>query len=152
MKPRALRGLPQAWIAAHANYSGQGCLEWPFCKSVGYAIMRMDGKNFRVSRIMCAIRHGDPVGKKQAAHSCGNRACVNPDHLRWASQSENEKDKLAHGRHNRGERFWGAKLTDFDVLAIRGSKQLPSSWLAKKYGVSRNYIYMIQRGEKREWM
>ena len=149
---RAPKGQPHAWIAAHQNYEGKDCLVWPFCTTHGYAVLRVNGKNVRVSRLMCTLKHGEPVGAQQAAHSCGNRACVNPAHLRWATQSENERDKLGHGRHCRGERFYKAKLSDFDVLAIRGSKQLPGAWLAKKYGVSRNWIYIIQRGEQREWM
>ena len=153
MDKRTPAGSTRRWIADHQNYDGANCLIWPFCTSShGYAVINSKGKSVIVSRLMCSIRHGEPGDKQQAAHSCGNRACVNPAHLRWASQSENEFDKVAHGTHCRGERHYDVKLSDFDVLAIRGSKGLPGAWLAKKYGVSRNYIYLIQTERMRGWM
>lgn len=53
-------------------------------------------------RLMCVFVNGDcPPDKNEAAHSCGNRKCVNPAHLRWATYEENGADKIIHGT-NRG--------------------------------------------------
>jgi len=54
-----------------------------------------------------------------AAHSCGERMCINPRHLRWATRKENEADKVAHGRDIRGERSGTARLTRQQVDDIR---------------------------------
>jgi len=147
-------GEPQAWVLEHKDHAGTECLDWPFAKvPLGYGYVRWAGRLERVARVMCMLRHGEPKDARlEAAHSCGNAHCVNPQHLRWASPSENQSDKLKHGTHNRGSMRSFAKLDDFDVLAIRGSRDLPSSWLAKKYGVSRDHISRLQREERWSWL
>jgi hypothetical protein len=58
----------------------------------------------RAHRVMCEIAHGPkPAPGFVAAHTCGKgrEGCVNPRHLRWASQKENMADKLLHGTSNR---------------------------------------------------
>lgn len=45
-------------------------------------------------RQVCEWAHGSaPSPIHHAAHSCDVNLCCNPAHLRWATQSENERDK-----------------------------------------------------------
>lgn len=41
--------------------------------------------------------NGEVPEGMQIRHKCGNRLCVNHEHLTHGTQSENEKDKLRHG-------------------------------------------------------
>jgi hypothetical protein len=52
-------------------------------------------------------------------HHCDKPACVNPIHLFLGTQADNNRDCVAKGRHNRGERQWLAKLTDAAVRYAR---------------------------------
>lgn len=137
---RARKGVPFAWLELHKNFLGTECLMWPFSRSSrGYGRIRLNGTNMQVTRIMCAYRHGSPpTSKHEAAHSCGKGrfGCVNPQHLRWATATENNADRLVHGTHNKGEQNGRAKLSEADVLAIRAVKGVLHRDLAQQYGVS----------------
>lgn len=104
-------GQGQKWLQEHVGHDGDECLIWPFGKSdTGYGTLNVDGVVGGTHRFMCKMAHGEPPSPDlQAAHSCGVRACVNPKHLRWATQAENEADKIIHGTDNRG-RFGRQKV------------------------------------------
>lgn len=46
-------------------------------------------------RVACEIFKGAPKPGLEAAHvvDCPHRHCINPDHVRWATRTENEADK-----------------------------------------------------------
>ena len=72
----------------------------------GYGRVSVGGRYQRAHRLACRMAHGEPPRRSlDAAHSCGERMCINPRHLRWATRAENEHDKIAHGRSNRGRKF-----------------------------------------------
>ena len=79
------------------------CIIWNGAKAgKGYPLVADDRERY-VHRLV-KLLEGSPVGKGfQAAHNCGNKSCINPDHIRQATQSENEKDKIIHGTYNHGK-------------------------------------------------
>jgi hypothetical protein len=84
----------------------------------------------------------------QACHSCGNRACVNPRHLRFGTQSDNENDKIAHGRKVMGEKHPWARINSDMVIEIRSSPE-SAAVIGKRLGLSRGHIKYIRTG--RSW-
>lgn len=125
------------------------CIEWPFAISTsGYGNIYFRGRHVNAHRAVCKATHGDPPeSKMQAAHRCGNKSCVNPAHIRWATPVANNKDKIGHGTHRRGERNNLAKLTLEEVLAIRRFKaenpELSLDKIAFALGYKRNTIWKI---------
>lgn len=135
-------------------YQSDDCLTWPYSKSgEGYALVESNGRTNHVHRLACGKVNGPPpTPKHQAAHSCGKGSlgCVNPRHLSWKTQSENERDKLRHGTHNRGERHGMAKLNADTVREIRALEgNLSKRKMAAKFGVSHRTIGNILAG--RSW-
>lgn len=134
-------------------YNGDDCLIWPFGTSRGYAQITVDGVHQYVSRMICEIESGPPpTPDHEAAHSCGNGklGCVNPRHIRWATRSENELDKVDHGTSNRGIRNGNAKLTDDDIRQIRCmSGKTSQRAIATKFGVTQSIIWRVLSG--RSW-
>jgi hypothetical protein len=152
-------GEPKRWILDHVEHRGDDCLIWPFARlPSGYGTIEWGGKTVTAHRQMCKLAHGEPpTTKHQSAHSCGNGfgGCVHPQHLRWATSSENQMDKLAHGKDTRGERNAAHKLTVADVLYIRktyrpGVVTLKS--LADKFGLNKTCVHKIVKGESWAWL
>lgn len=125
------------------------CLLWPHSAgSTGYGSIQIGDRAWRVNRLVCERRCGPPpTPNSQAAHSCGQKLCCNPKHLRWASPSENQMDKWAHGTMVAGERHPGSRLTPPVVREIRALRGVSQRALAKRFGVSKSTIGRAQRGE-----
>jgi hypothetical protein len=130
--------------------ASQDCIDWPFGKfSDGYGSIHFEGKTMRASRASALLHHGKPESQKmEAAHSCGNRLCVNPKHIRWATRLENENDKIGHGTRSVGEKHGAAKLTEDDVRMIRQLiKTQTAASLCRKFNMSRGAIDHILKGK-----
>ncbi len=102
------------------------CITWPYANIRGYGMVKFGGRARQVHRLVCESIHGTAKSPTlEAAHRCGNRSCFNPNHLRWATRSENEADKVLHGVAGRGggpvpgERNGASKLTELSVRQIR---------------------------------
>lgn len=79
------------------------CTIWPFTvNSKGYGQLGVNRVSKSVHVLACTQAHGPRPEGMQVAHSCGVKRCINPKHLRWASQAENEADKVLHGTDHRG--------------------------------------------------
>lgn len=148
-------GLPLKWLKAQVGHNGDECLIWPFGDNGnGYGQVRFEGTSRYPHRLICAWSNGAaPSPSHQAAHSCGNRACVNPRHLRWTDQSANELDKVAHGRDMRGERHHNAKLTEDEVQQIRAlDGSLTHEEIAEKFGVGSVQVHRVIRRKRWGWL
>lgn len=136
-------GTLSKFVQEHVNYAGDDCLIWPFKSGAhGYGALNVNGKLIGAHRYMCCLVHGEPPFKGMvAAHSCGNgnKGCVNPNHLRWATYKENAEDKDIHGTHVKGSAVYNAKLTEESVRFIRSSS-LTGKQLAEMFGCSRTVI------------
>lgn len=132
------------------------CVIWPFHRVAGYGRIKRNGFDVGVHVIACELEHGPaPTRRHEAAHSCGNRACLNRRHLRWATRSENAADMATHGTALRGEKHPRHKLTAADVLTIRqrhASGGVTLTALALEYGVHRATIRRCIEQQSWAWL
>jgi hypothetical protein len=103
--------------------------------------------------VACFLAHGDSDGR-YCLHSCGNRACCNPSHLRWGTPAENMQDRVIDNRSS------FQKLTVEDVRSIREAMKLVRRphraaafrALAIKYQVSEVQVRMIVYRQAWAWL
>ena len=91
-----------------------------------------------------------PEGK-QVAHNDGNPANNWLSNLRYATPEENQNDKSKHGTTLKGSAVPSSKLSEWEVLAIRGLCALGISYskVGKIYATHRSNIFAIKQG--RSW-
>ncbi len=85
---------------------------------------------------------------KYILHSCDNKLCVNPSHLRPGCHQENMKDMTQRNRQAKGEKSGQAKLTQKCVkeIRIRYKNGETIAALSKKFGVTGTAIrYILDR-------
>ncbi len=151
-------GAPLAFIQQAVASATDRCIVWPYARTgKGYGKLYVGGKLHGAHRLALELAAGPPPARGMtAAHApsiCHNRLCVNPRHLRWATQAENHADKVEDGTHNRGERQHASKLTTADVLAIYVDRRRGRGvQMAAEYGVTPAAISGIRRGRTWSWL
>ncbi len=122
------------------------CWEWTAgTTGGGYGQLKLNGYMYKVHRISYTIANEDP-GELNVNHTCDNPPCVNPDHLWAGTQQEGMADMVIKRRQTKGETNGRHVLTEKQVREILTSNETCTS-LGKKYGVSRQNISAIKRGE-----
>lgn len=146
----------EQWLLDHKDYPHDYCLIWPFAREsrVGRGMMECGGQKGWVHRFMCELAHGrEPLDKPQVAHSCGNgdQGCVNPRHLSWATNSENQRQRYAHGRGNPNANGPQSMFTPEQIAEIKAKYgDFTQTKLAEMYGCSLGTIqYYLKYREER---
>ena len=67
----------------------------------GYGVWRVNSKAFRAHRHSYEISVGEIPEGKQIDHICHRRSCVNPSHLRLASNKQNRENLSGASRNSR---------------------------------------------------
>jgi hypothetical protein len=132
LKPR-LSGRRMTYLCVNMTVAG---------RAKNYNVHRMVGETFLGAA---------PTPNAHIAHRDGDSLNNAISNLRWATPSENERDKLRHGRDTRGTRNGVNKLTSVDVLAIRESTR-PQSAVAAQFGVSQTTVSKIRRRMRWAWL
>lgn len=101
-------------------------------------------KRKKAHRVSWEIHHGPIPHGFKVLHRCDVPGCVNPEHLFLGTPKDNTADMVAKRRHYHGDRCASSRLTEEQVLAIRGSSETQRE-LAKRYGVHFGTINDIVR-------
>jgi hypothetical protein len=147
------------WGKVERTGGTNGC--WTYngaCNRGGYGLFWLDGGQRLAHRVSFLITHGRWSQSECLLHSCDNRTCVNPAHLREGTLAENVADAVSKGRHARGpslaaaqaatrpqgETHHSAKLTRESVVELRAlaaSADPPTiSDLGRRFGVTRRTV------------
>jgi hypothetical protein len=119
------------------------CWVWTAGKIQGYGSFSQDNKHIPAHRYSWFIHNGPIPDGLLICHHCDNRPCVNPAHLFLGTRADNQRDMAEKGRSLFGERNSRSKLTEADVLAIRGNNDLSRYELAELFNVSYSNITSI---------
>ena len=65
----------------------------------GYGVFGLDGKNIGAHRMAYILSNGSIDDKLIVLHSCDNRLCCNPSHLRQGTSCDNVRDALERNRY-----------------------------------------------------
>lgn len=111
-----------------------------FCDSKKYPSIYRNNRKWVMSRWVYFQATGEDP--EVVMHLCDNPKCININHLKAGTQSDNMKDAARKGRINSGEFKPQSKLTKIEILAIRNEASSGESHrkLAKKYGVGKTTI------------
>ena len=137
---------------------------WPWTsKSLtsGYGTISRGGRDSRkvlAHRAVWEVTNGPiPEGEgfhgTVVLHTCDNRLCCNPAHLRLGTQADNVRDMDAKGRRvavlRYGEDHPNTSLTEADVRAIRATAACHDKVWAERFGMSAAGIKQVRL--KRTW-
>jgi hypothetical protein len=96
------RPLRQVLISMMDCFTSPGdCLNWTGCKTHnGYGQLTFRQTRVRAHRAAYEEFIGPIPKGALIMHTCDNRSCVNPEHLRPGTPKDNTHDMLIKGRHD----------------------------------------------------
>lgn len=148
------------WLArfwSKVEIKPSGCWEWTASLVRGYGSFKPSKKvNWKAHRLAYLMAHGSLDPALDVLHSCDNKPCCNPAHLREGTHKENMDDREARGlqEHVRGSRHGRSKLKENQVREIRrmlANRERPET-IAESFGVSRSTVAMIACGGAWGWL
>lgn len=126
--------------------SDSGCWEWQgSLNPKGYGQLNDRGVIRKVHRVAYEMFIGPIPDGLGVLHSCDNRKCANPAHLRAGTNADNVADRVARKRCARGERNrhkYPAALVR-KVLEHTGSTRE----IAQALGMSKSQVWSIKAGK-----
>lgn len=151
------RKKPSLHDAFHSRISQQasGCWFWTGQKAgkEGYGVYQTakfrdaSGKYVReriyAHRLGWELFYGPIADGFEVCHRCDTPQCVNPTHLFLGTHADNQADMRNKGRSPAGQRHGNAKITEFDVVAIRNSRETLAV-LSERYGLSPQTVSEIK--------
>jgi len=134
------------WLGAKLGRDGYGGF------SVARGLARGQQPPKYAHRVAYALTHGPIPAGLSVLHRCDNPICVNPSHLFVGTHADNMRDAARKGRLHverpRRQKLSSVQLIELDTLHVAGWPQVR---LAKHFGVSKTWVSMYLRGERRQW-
>lgn len=122
-------------------------LQISLCKNYAVVVIR-------VHIVIAQTFLGD---RPKGMHICHNDGdCTNNklSNLRYGTPSENEKDKILHGKAQRGTRCHWHKLNDDQVREIRNlaKESVSQTIISEMFSISRQNVSKIKLGTRWSWL
>jgi hypothetical protein len=145
------------WHNVNASGGRNTCWGWKgFVRSNGYGVCCFRAVEFKAHRVAFFLSNGRIRSDLLVLHSCDNRRCCNPRHLRQGTPKQNSQDSVRKGRNTRlrGENNGKAKLTRRQVgeikktlrAAANGKIEIYQYQIARYYGVSEATVSYLKNG------
>jgi transcriptional regulator with PAS, ATPase and Fis domain len=139
------------WAKVDKSGGPDACWIWMGVRTKqGYGLIYEGDHRVRAHRRAWEIIHSLIPGAICVCHSCDQPPCCNPAHLWLGTVADNNADRHAKGRDQRGDGHYKVRLSTETVAAIRARyAQGNTSYkkLAKDIGVSAWTIRDALRGE-----
>lgn len=119
----------RARLRASSVVSAAGCWEWTgFTNHKGYGSTNYRSRTNTAHRISWWAHRGPTPKGAHVCHTCDNPKCINPDHLYIGTPTQNERDKVARGRHHHTRKThckYGHEFTPDNTLIVYGKHGKP---------------------------
>lgn len=124
----------QRFLDQHEVRPSDGCWIWKGHKyQNGYGCIKVFGKTVSAHRYSYELHKGPIPKGAEILHSCDNRDCVNPDHLRAASHAENMAEASERGRMPSGKNHW-MSMNGNPNKGAKSKQAIQVKVLGKSYG------------------
>lgn len=145
------------WHRVDTSAGRNSCWNWTgFLRPNGYGVCGFRSTEYKAHRVAFFLSNGRIRSDLLVLHSCDNRRCCNPRHLRQGTPKQNSQDSVRKGRNTRlrGEHNGKAKLTQRQVREIRkmlraaadGKIKIYQYQIARYYGVSEATVSYLKNG------
>jgi len=116
----------------------------------GYPRARRNGVVEKLHRYICKLEIGRIPEDKLVLHKCGNKKCINPEHLKIGTHKENGQDAIRLNERACGEEIGSSKLTKKEVIKIKKliKKGETLTKIAEEFGVSQSNISLIKNNKR----
>lgn len=132
---------------------GTGCWMWTAsAMNSGYGQFGHNGTMRQAHRVSYELHIGPIPSGRSILHSCDNKLCVNPAHLRPGTHSENIKEAYARNRRAKpdvaGEKHPRASIKMVDAIRMRDLRTagMTVTAIARRYGVKRSLVSDVVNG------
>jgi HNH endonuclease len=109
-------------------------------------------KNVGAHQYSYELANGPIPEGLEVLHSCDQRLCVNPAHLRAGTHLENVREAAAKGKYRvprpKKQKLTVEQIAELRSLVAAGEKQFR---VAERFGVSEGYVSRIMRGTLRQY-
>lgn len=123
-----------------AELGSDECWLWSDNTGRNYVRVRVGTGMVSISK---AILGGDGVGM----HTCDTPPCINPNHLKLGTDSENAADKVAKGRWAGNSKITDEQAADIaERYEVYGYNKTNSKELAMEFGITPDHVTRIARG------
>lgn len=114
----------QAFEAKYIPEPNTGCWLWTGsrCRD-GYGNFYDGSRVIGAHRFSWSVHKGQAPGKFHVLHKCDTPACVNPDHLKLGTHTDNMRDSRLKGRHVMANKTLckrGHALADDNLYIVSG--------------------------------
>lgn len=133
---------------------GSGCIEWQGRLSEGYGVFWKNGIKYYCHRESWSINNQIIQEGKYILHSCDNRKCINPEHLREGTHLDNIEDMVKRKGFVVGEEHGMSTLTKPEVIEIKNliNHGVSNTEIGKMYEVTAQAVSKIKTGKTWGWL